>query len=139
MLAFWIIPEINGALTNTKMVYEAECADHEHSIDECPTKLYVYATKYKVAFDTQKVVSDNLFMLDSKQRECKVFDRKNWRCEDKDGLGGWESIVDGDYSYSTHSYVTKGSLVQRVPDLNMPLRREISSIRYYYNYIANMF
>ena len=141
-LIFWLFPFGKNKEFPTKTIYIGHCSDDKHSVDDCPSKLYVQSMTFRVFIEKQKVISKTVYAVDDGKEKCTVFDENNWRCESNSGNGSegyWQSMIDGDYLDATTRYVTAGVYVDKDGKSLMPLYHQIPSTIYWWHYIKNMF
>jgi len=68
-----------------KSFYFSSCSNLEQDVNGCKGYINTIETKYKIFIREQMVVSNAVYYLDSDERMCKVFDKNNWRCQEKHG------------------------------------------------------
>lgn len=123
----------------TKTIYTAWCSKNtptanKYSIYDCPDRLSISSTTYKVIIEKQEVIPNNIYWVHNSKRKCTVFDENNWRCEEKDALGSnWEMIHDGKWYSSGNQGIKDGTILEHLP------MEQISATRYWWLYIKNIF
>ena len=117
-------------LVQDKTIYLISCKDYKYNSISCPNQLDAHKNEYKVFLDRQVVTESGL--ISNIYKDCIVFDRNNWRCQEN----GQHVIGVG--RYGLH-YSNSGSLDKDGKQSQLPKNQEISAFEYYIRSVIYFF
>lgn len=104
-------------------IYQRYCSDFKHNVFSCPKSITTTKTEFKIFIEKQMVVANTL--IPSAYKNCNVFDKENWHCDEGDGK--FIAIQNGDFYESN-----EGSIDANGKHSMLPRGNQIPRYLYYY-------